>query len=222
MSYNGYGNGTYNNGAYNGAYQNYGSYQNNAAQHPGIGNQPTSFPQYAQYNATGHQPPTQSYANAQGANPYGPNAYAANPYGNGFPTMVAPRPPVSFGTALGRFFANYAQFKGRANRGEFWYPVGLILLIEVILYIVAMVNLESYNDANVAIGAVAMILLLLIALGTAVPMYAVTARRLHDTGKSGWLCLLYLAGSIGSIVLAVLCSLEFSPQSAKYEVPNQR
>ena len=38
-----------------------------------------------------------------------------------------------------------------------------------------------------------------------VPGLAVTVRRLHDIGKSGWLMLLYLLPVVGQMVVWILC-----------------
>jgi uncharacterized membrane protein YhaH (DUF805 family) len=59
-------------------------------------------------------------------------------------------------------------------------------------------------------------------LGVIVPSLAVTSRRLHDTGRSGWWQLLNLLGIIpiigwiGSIVVLVFCALEGNPGPNQY------
>ncbi|MCL6646160.1 MAG: DUF805 domain-containing protein, partial [Dehalococcoidia bacterium] len=49
-----------------------------------------------------------------------------------------------------------------------------------------------------------------------VPSIAVTARRLHDIGQSGWLQLIGLIPILGTIALIVLCAQPSQPQANKY------
>ena len=61
------------------------------------------------------------------------------------------------------------------------------------------------------------ILLLVWALGTIVPTIAVSVRRLHDAGYSGWFYLFNIVGL--GIVTLVLCALETSPKAPQYGPP---
>lgn len=85
---------------------------------------------------------------------------------------------------------NYANFNGRAGKKEFW----MFILVYFILSIIAgaignLINMSSISS--------------LLGLALFVPSIAVGARRLHDTGKSGWLQLLHLIPVLGTIVLIV-------------------
>ncbi len=84
----------------------------------------------------------------------------------------------------------YADFKGRARRKEYW----MFTLIYVILYAVL---------TGVGIAAGLEFLTVIFALGMLVPSISIGARRLHDTGRSGWWQLLNLIPLLGSIVLIV-------------------
>jgi uncharacterized membrane protein YhaH (DUF805 family) len=77
----------------------------------------------------------------------------------------------------------YADFGGRAARPEFWW----FLLFQFGVYVVA-----SLIHNLVYLIAVAALLL---------PSIAVGARRMHDTGKSGWILLLGLIPVVGLILL---------------------
>ena len=55
------------------------------------------------------------------------------------------------------------------------------------------------------------------ALATIVPNIAVSVRRLHDAGYSGWFYLFSVVGL--GIVTLVLCALETSPKAAQYGPP---
>jgi uncharacterized membrane protein YhaH (DUF805 family) len=87
-------------------------------------------------------------------------------------------------------YKKYADFTGRARRKEFW----MFVLFYVIVYIVLCV-------VDSIIGM--QILSSLFALGSLIPSFAIGARRLHDTGRSGWWQLLNLIPLIGFIILIV-------------------
>lgn len=87
----------------------------------------------------------------------------------------------------------YACFDGRAGQKEFWFFFLVLAVVNVILNILTQIL------------PILGILAAIWSLGLLVPTLAVTARRLHDTGKSGWLQLLCLIPIIGSIIVLVLC-----------------
>lgn len=79
----------------------------------------------------------------------------------------------------------YADFGGRARRNDFW----IFVLINLVLLFIT--GLISDTIAN------------LYALFAFIPNIAITARRLHDTGRSGWWQLLYFIPIIGLLILLV-------------------
>jgi uncharacterized membrane protein YhaH (DUF805 family) len=84
----------------------------------------------------------------------------------------------------------YAVFSGRARRKEYWmYTLFNLIALGVLL----------------VVGAVAktMIPYFLYLLAVIVPTVAVTVRRLHDTGKSGWFFLLTFIPLVGGIIMLV-------------------
>lgn len=84
----------------------------------------------------------------------------------------------------------YAVFQGRAARREYWMFVLFQFIISIVLGIVA--------------GLIRIpILSTLYGLATLIPSLAVGARRLHDTGRSGWWLLIGLIPLIGTIILIV-------------------
>lgn len=87
----------------------------------------------------------------------------------------------------------YAVFANRASRSEFWYFQLFLVLISVVAFIIDEYIL--YNE----IGPVSWISTVI----TIVPSVAVSARRLHDIGRSGWWQLLLLIPVIGWIVLVI-------------------
>ncbi|QZE15389.1 DUF805 domain-containing protein [Halosquirtibacter laminarini] len=82
-------------------------------------------------------------------------------------------------------FKNYAQFNGRAGRREYWM---FILFNMIVSFLISFINpILGY------IYSVAVI----------IPGLAVSVRRLHDLGKSGWFYLLCLIPIVGWIILIV-------------------
>ena len=101
---------------------------------------------------------------------------------------------------------NYANFNGRAARPEYW----LFSLFCVVVYILGIAL-----DSLTGIGLIALIANLALLL----PSLAVGARRLHDTGKTGWLQLLYLLPFIGWIVMIFFFVLPGDVAENKYGPP---
>ncbi len=94
---------------------------------------------------------------------------------------------MDFMTAVKHVFANYANFSGRARRSEYWW----FYLFTMICYVVA-----SIVDAAIGIP----ILTAVVMLGLIIPSLAVSVRRMHDTGRSGWWILIFLIPLVGFIL----------------------
>lgn len=82
----------------------------------------------------------------------------------------------------------YADFKGRATRTEYW----MYYLFYTIFYIVG-----AFIDGLVGLPVVTAIF----TLGLLIPSISIAARRLHDTGRSGWWQLIAFIPVIGVFVL---------------------
>ena len=78
---------------------------------------------------------------------------------------------------------NYANFRGRAQRSEFWWFVLFTFV------------------CTVALGAVADLLAGLFSLAVLLPAIGVAVRRLHDVDRSGWWYLLVLIPVLGPLIL---------------------
>ena len=93
---------------------------------------------------------------------------------------------------------NYVNFSGRARRTEFWY----FILFSCLLLIVAMaLDVVCFNTPY---G----VFYLLVALFLFLPQLAVSARHLHDTGRtSKWLLWNYLALLVWAVAALVLSGL---------------
>src|SRR5574337_2114738 len=91
----------------------------------------------------------------------------------------------------------YATFEGRAQRAEYWYFVLFYLLIFIGLSVIDAATGSFDTDAGVGLfGGVWSVALL-------VPSIAVSVRRLHDTGRSGWWWWIGFIPLLGLIVMLV-------------------
>ena len=97
-------------------------------------------------------------------------------------------------------YKKYADFTGRARRKEFWMFVLFYFIVSIVLGIV---------DSIIGFQ----LLGLLFSLGSIIPSLAIGARRLHDTGRSGWWQLLYLIPLIGLIIMIVFLVQDSHPDN---------
>ncbi len=91
--------------------------------------------------------------------------------------------------------SKYATFSGRARRSEYWWFV----LFNIIVSVVAVVIDSALGTEPGRTGLVGIIA----GLALLLPGLAVTARRLHDTGRTGWWMLIALVPFVGAIVMIV-------------------
>ncbi|PKG79311.1 DUF805 domain-containing protein [Shewanella sp. Actino-trap-3] len=80
----------------------------------------------------------------------------------------------------------YADFTGRARRKEYWMFILVYMIINIVF---AVIGLDTISA--------------IVSLALLVPSLSIAARRLHDTGRSGWWQLILLIPIIGLIVLIV-------------------
>lgn len=100
----------------------------------------------------------------------------------------------------------FADFKGRASRTEFWYFMLFNFLGHLSISIFAgIVESEVVLGLGNGIFALAML----------VPRLAVSVRRLHDSGKSGWFMLFMLFPPC-MIVLFIFFLLKSDPTTNKW------
>jgi uncharacterized membrane protein YhaH (DUF805 family) len=104
---------------------------------------------------------------------------------------------------------NYANFSGRANRREWWIFWFFCCLPSVLLIVLlesgerSVVSREFFATALIAMAIVAVVFW----LGLLIPLFAVTVRRLHDVGLSGWWLLLVFVPILGAIFFLVVLLL---------------
>ncbi|GAA4114585.1 hypothetical protein GCM10022393_14150 [Aquimarina addita] len=105
---------------------------------------------------------------------------------------------------------NYVGFTGRARRSEYWF----FTLFNMLFAILAMIldNVFGIAVDGVGYGPIFGIYILAMLL----PGLAVTVRRLHDTGKSGWMYFVSLIPFVGSIWLLILMATDSDYGSNEY------
>src|SRR5690606_28405899 len=156
--------------------------------------------------------------------------------------LTRPLYGASFGHAIKRFFKNYANFKGRASRSEYWWAalfMFLLQLIPTVLYMIGLgsmatsaasnMEVDEYGNVTMAPGAeavsggggalfgVGLILLIVIGLAVLIPAIAISWRRLHDANFAGPFWFLSLT-SIGAIVVLVFTLLPPKPEGRRFDV----
>ena len=101
----------------------------------------------------------------------------------------------------------YAVFNGRARRKEYWFFFLFNILVSILLAAIDMA-IGSFN-AEAGMGLLGGIY----ALAVLIPSIAVSVRRLHDTGRSGWWLLIALVPIIGVIVLVIFMLQDSKPEN---------
>ena len=128
-------------------------------------------------------------------------------------SMAQTKPMMTFPNAVKTCLRKYADFQGRATRAEYWWWL-LATLIGSVIFSAVDSSIASFSGPDWDYSPFATIF----ALAVLLPDLAVTARRLHDIGKSGWWQLVWYAALpvvvitlvIGLILAIVLGSPEGS------------
>jgi uncharacterized membrane protein YhaH (DUF805 family) len=98
---------------------------------------------------------------------------------------------MGFVEAIRSCLKQYATFFGRASRSEYWFWYLFWLIIQTVSRIVdscIFPHQEYIHGYSHNYGPTEMVLILIFFM----PALAVSARRLHDIGKSGWWLLISL------------------------------
>ncbi|QDT67034.1 DUF805 domain-containing protein [Calycomorphotria hydatis] len=103
----------------------------------------------------------------------------------------------------------YAKFDGRARGKEYWYFVLFNILISFVLGLIDGAIMEA-TDAPVGV------LGLLYMLAALIPGIAVTIRRLHDTGRSGFWILISFIPLVGPLILLIFLAGSTQPGPNEY------
>lgn len=104
----------------------------------------------------------------------------------------------------------YADFSGRARRREYW----IFSIVNVVL-IIAAVIIDNVIGTIILDGPFGF-LSAAIFIATIIPGLAVTVRRLHDSGKSGWYYFVSFIPYVGGILMLVMMLLDSEPNQNQY------
>jgi uncharacterized membrane protein YhaH (DUF805 family) len=104
----------------------------------------------------------------------------------------------------------YADFSGRARRKEYWMFVLFNIIIAFVLGLID--GMTGMTATQAGIGLLGGIYSLFVLI----PGIAVSVRRLHDIGKSGWMLLIVLIPVVGAIWMLVLMVLDSNPGENQY------
>lgn len=151
------------------------------------------------------------------------------------------------GNAFATAWRDFFNFKGTVSRGNYlWTRVAWMLFATVYgaalglvtfillagqIFGAVFATLMRYPGLNPAVAAqsidshlslpallVGIVFLLIASVPLWLPIISLTARRLHDQELNAAWVLLYLAGSIGSLILLLLTLLPAKPTQTKYPV----
>jgi len=105
----------------------------------------------------------------------------------------------------GQVLEKYNDFSGRSTRAEYWYFVLYNIIIAL-----------SIAFLGAIIGDEQGILYVLYLFIVFIPQLAVSVRRLHDIGKSGWIFLVSLIPLIGFLWMLILFTTDSDSGTNKY------
>jgi uncharacterized membrane protein YhaH (DUF805 family) len=119
----------------------------------------------------------------------------------------------SFGYFV-KCYKNYANFNGRASRSEFW----CFSFFYCVIFYVLRLPLKPLSEAEITsaidsgnslvwmLSTFSSIFSILFFLASLLPMLAVSVRRLHDVGKSGWFLLIGFLPILNIWLLIEFCT----------------
>lgn len=107
---------------------------------------------------------------------------------------------MGFLDAIRSCLSRYVGFSGRAPRSEYWYWALFSFLVSIAASVLDASGLADFALGDEETVGVAEIL---VTLALTLPGLAVTVRRLHDIGRSGWWLLLMFVPILGWIALLI-------------------
>ena len=134
-------------------------------------------------------------------------------------------PPLSCFDSFKIAMAKYCKFNGRARRSEFWYFKLTVAIINAIYLLIAIIIIAIINNKtdeeeiekikisdNIPLLVIGIVIEAIFIL----PNIAVSVRRLHDVGKSGYYYFLNLIPVIGTLILLYFYIVDSFPDSNEY------
>ncbi len=128
-------------------------------------------------------------------------------------------------SAYKKFFKNYANFKSRSSRADYWLATAANAVVTAVIALLSLPATVAYSlgyDEGVIVTALSLLMILscfisvIYALVTIVPSISLTIRRLHDTGKSALWLLVMIFPLAGSVLFLVFMLLSGDTETNKY------
>ncbi len=123
---------------------------------------------------------------------------------------------MTFGQSIKHVFSNYATFRGRASRSEFWWFYLFSAIVSLVLELISRPLGLTFGGGEYVMGEGASAAVIVIpgtsvlstiwSLAVLLPTLAVATRRFHDSNKSAWNWLWLLAiplCGVGAIILLI-------------------
>jgi uncharacterized membrane protein YhaH (DUF805 family) len=101
---------------------------------------------------------------------------------------------------------NSFNYSGRARRKEYWMYA---LFSFIVIMVLGVLGGLLFSDSP----SLSVVPMALYGLASMFPSLAVSVRRMHDTGRSGWWLLINLVPLIGGIWYFVLTVLDSKPET---------
>ena len=108
---------------------------------------------------------------------------------------------MGFEDAVRSVLSKYVGFQGRALRSEYWWWILFVIILTAVTNAIdgfVIAPLLGFQSFEMNAGQP---LSIIVSLAFFLPSLAVSIRRLHDIGRSGWWILIGLIPLIGMIVL---------------------
>lgn len=126
-------------------------------------------------------------------------------------------------SAYKSMFKKYAQFNGRSRRSEYWLAGLVNCIIIIALYLIILIpltigtaNHSEPTDLHFVLTGLGGLLFFAYFIAVFVPSLALSVRRLHDTGRSGWFLLLNLIPYVGGLIIFIFNVLDSQPGENQY------
>ncbi|MAU54753.1 MAG: DUF805 domain-containing protein [Flavobacteriaceae bacterium] len=114
---------------------------------------------------------------------------------------------------------NYANFNGRARRKEYWMYTLILTVLLIALMAIMFSALSLSDETRIETGPsgyLTVLLLFVFLVVHFIPSLALTVRRLHDTGKSGWWYLIVFVPYLGNFVIFIFTLIDGDEGENKY------
>lgn len=122
---------------------------------------------------------------------------------------------MSFSESIKSASTNLTNFSGRSSRSAFWWWYLLLFIASIVVERILSAILGSMVQDGISLAGLG-IWSFLVAIIFQLLIIGVGCRRLHDSGKSGWLQLLLVLPCLGNLILIIMWLLPSTPGDNAY------